>query len=129
VTEDAHKLLNKAQRAVGAAARLKDDDPDFAVARAYYAMFYAAEALLVDQGLRFRKHGAIHAAFGEQFIKGGILDAKFHRWLLDAFDKRIQADYGIDVALTAEDALATLRQAEQFLAAVRQHLEPRESAS
>ncbi|MBI3401803.1 MAG: HEPN domain-containing protein [Acidobacteria bacterium] len=73
---DARKLVDKAQRAIATAVRLKDDDPDFALARAYYAMFYAAEALLLDRGLRFRKHGAIHAAFGEQFIKKGILEPK-----------------------------------------------------
>lgn len=129
MTSEARKLLDKAQRAIATAIRLKNDDPDFALARAYYAMFYTAEALLVDRGLRFRKHGAIHAAFGEQFIKQGSLDAKFHRWLLDAFDKRIQADYGVDVVLTRDDALATITQAEEFLAAVRQHLEPKESAS
>lgn len=126
---EAHKLLEKAQRAVEAAVRLNDHDPDFAMARAYYAMFYATEALLVDRGQRFRKHGAIHAAFGEQFVKSGILDQKFHRWLLDAFDKRIEGDYGVEVTLTREDALVTIQQARELLAAARQHLQPEESHS
>ena len=126
---EARKRLDKAQRAVNAAVRLNDDDPEFAMGRAYYAMFYAAEALFVEKGQRFRKHGAVHAAFGEQFVKSGVLDAKFHRWLLDAFDKRIQADYGVDVALTREDAAATIAQAAEFLATVRQLLESSEPAS
>jgi uncharacterized protein (UPF0332 family) len=128
VTAEAGKLLDKAQRSLNAAARLNDDDSDFAMARTYYAMFYTAEALLVERGLRFRKHGAIHAALGEQFIKSGVLDAKFHRWLLDAFDKRIQADYGVDVTLTREDVRATIAQAVEFLTAVRQLLESGDAA-
>ena len=36
----------------------------FAASRAYYAMFYAAEALLQSRGLAFSKHSAVHAAFG-----------------------------------------------------------------
>jgi len=56
-------------------------------------MFYVAEALLVERGKRFRKHSAVHAAFGEQFAKAGLLESKYHRWLLDAFDRRIVSDY------------------------------------
>jgi hypothetical protein len=32
------------------------EDPEAAMARACYAMFYAAEALLSERGLAFRKH-------------------------------------------------------------------------
>lgn len=55
------RLLLKAARAIRAAELLlREGDPDFASARAYYAMFYAAEALLFERGLQFRKHGAVH---------------------------------------------------------------------
>jgi uncharacterized protein (UPF0332 family) len=51
------------------------------------------------------------------------MDPKFHRWLLDAFDKRIQADYGFDVSLTREDATQMIAQAREFLEAARRFLE------
>ncbi|MGH8566242.1 MAG: HEPN domain-containing protein [Gammaproteobacteria bacterium] len=47
-----------------------------AAARAYYAMFYVAEALLYERGLSFRKHAGVHGAFGQHFAKSGVLDAK-----------------------------------------------------
>ena len=81
-------------------------------------MFYAAEALLLDRGLSFRKHSGVHAAFGERFAKAGFIDPKFHRWLLDAFDRRIQADYGLDIVLTGEDLTAMIGQARDLLAEV-----------
>ena len=35
-------------------------------------------------------------SFGKLFSKEGIIDKKFHRWLLDAFDQRIIGDYGVN---------------------------------
>jgi uncharacterized protein (UPF0332 family) len=97
-------FLAKADRSIAAANTLLPTDPDFAAARAYYAMFYVAEALLAERDLRFSKHAGVHSAFGEQFAKTGLLDAKYHRWLIDAFDRRIAADHGVKAEITADDA-------------------------
>jgi len=52
------QLLHKAQGAIEAATLLlQGGKNDFAAGRAYYAMFYVAEALLFEKGLEFRKHG------------------------------------------------------------------------
>lgn len=121
--EQTRKLLDKAARAVHAAKTLLDEgDVDFAAGRAYYSMFYVVEALLNEKGLRFRKHGGVHAAFGDHFIKTGLLDSKFHRWLLDAFDKRVQGDYGVEAAITQEDVEQLIAQADEFLKEARRHL-------
>ena len=118
------RLLIKAARAIRAAELLlREGDPDFAAARAYYAMFYAVEALLFERGLQFRKHGAVHGAFGEQFIRSGIMDSRFHRWLLDAFDTRIQGDYGVDGVVTQEEAQVMIERATIFLAESRKAFE------
>jgi len=122
--QESQSLLAKADRAVKAAASLlKDGQPDFAAGRAYYAMFYAAEALLEERGLDFSKHSGVHAAFGQHFAKPGILDAKYHRWLLDAFDKRILGDYSYEMEVTKEDAEQMLVQSREFVAAARSFLE------
>ena len=89
--EGSRRLLDKAGRAIEAAETLLEKGyPEFATGRAYYAMFYIAEALLNEKELRFSKHGGVHGAFGENFVKTGLFDAKYHRWLLDAFDRRIR---------------------------------------
>ncbi len=117
------RLLDKAGRAILAAEReLTSGDAEFSVARTYYAMFYVAEALLNEKGLRFKKHGGVHGAFGEHFVKTGTLDSKYHRWLLAAFEKRITADYDIEEAIESDDATEMIGQAQEFLAAARQHL-------
>lgn len=114
--EASGKLLDKATRSIQASKRLLDGgDAEFAAGRAYYAMFYVAEALLNEKGLRFRKHGGVHGAFGEHFIKTGELDPKYHRWLLEAFNKRITADYGVETVVTPEEVTGMIEQARDFL--------------
>ena len=118
------QLLDKAARGIAAAdSLLARGDTDFVAGRAYYAMFYVAEALLNERGVGFSKHTAVHASFGEQLAKTGQLDPKFHRWLIDAFDKRIEGDYGTDVRVTSEDVTEMLAQAREFLQQARQLLQ------
>lgn len=122
--EATEKLLEKSARAIETARRtLAIPDAEAAMARAYYAMFYAAEALLFERGLTFRKHAGVHAAFGEHLAKPGALDAKYHQWLLLAFEKRIIADYEVDKAIKPEEAAETIRRASEFLEVARRCLE------
>lgn len=124
MNEEARKLLEKAQRALRAGESLmKAGYEEFAVGRAYYAVFHTAQALLRHKDLRFRKHSSVHAAFGEHFAKTGAMDPKFHRWLLDAFDERLLGDYGLDAALDPGSVALRLAQAREFLAATRRFLE------
>ena len=118
------KLFAKASRAIRAAQALLDyGDTEFAVGRAYYAMFYVAEALLEEIDLRFRKHGAVHSAFGQHFVKTGKLDEKYHQWLLRSFEKRLTGDYWVEEAITPEEVQEMIGQATEFLAAAREYLE------
>jgi len=58
-------MIRKADKSLaGAHVLLEEGFYGFAASRAYYAMFYAAEALLQSRGLAFSKHSAVHAAFG-----------------------------------------------------------------
>ncbi len=117
------RLLAKAQEAIEAAELLlKGGKNDFAAGRAYYAMFYTAGALLFEEGLEYRKHSGVHAAFGRHFVKTGVLDAKFHRYLLEAFESRLEADYGVDVRLGDSAVKELIRRAEE----TRTYLEAKE---
>ncbi len=120
---DVADLLVKADRSLAAAEHLcASGFPDFAVGRAYYAMFYAAEALLLSQDLSFSKHSAVVSAFGQHFVKTGILDSSLHRHLLEAFDLRNLGDYGAVDAIDAVDARSVLENAKVFCIAARNHL-------
>lgn len=114
--EEARRLLEKGRRALRAADRLlAADDVEFAVGRAYYAMLYAAQALLREEDVGFRKHSGVHAAFGQRFAKTGLLDAKLHRWLLDAFDARLNGDYDAEFTLDPDSVKTVIEQARRFI--------------
>jgi uncharacterized protein (UPF0332 family) len=114
MNEISESLVRKAERSIAAAETLANSQPEFAASRAYYAMFYLAEALLAARGLHFNKHSAVHSAFGEHFAKPGLLDVKYHRWLLDAFDARLEADYEVEIDIQSDTRAAWLNRQKSF---------------
>jgi len=116
VTEDQLALLENARDSIAAARLLLDGGfPGFAASRAYYAMFYVAEAFLEGEGLSFSKHSAVISAFGQHFGHAGKVPVEFHRHLLDAQDLRLAGDYDPSDAVTPQQAQDQINHAEQFL--------------
>ena len=128
MNEYTQKLLDKALDVLEAAeALLKIGKIDVAAGRAYYSMMHTAEALLFEEkDLSFNKHGDIHAAYGLYFSKTKILDSKFHRWLLDAFDQRIVGDYDVSSGLDQGLVSEMIEQAREFLQAAKEYLKKQE---
>lgn len=63
-------LLQKAQASLDAANVLQEINAfEFATSRAYYTMFYIAQAFLLGDGLSFSSHAAVISAFGCEFVK------------------------------------------------------------
>lgn len=119
MTTELSAYVDKAKESLTASKLLADDNGlyDFAGSRAYYTMFYIAEAFLWKKGLSFSRHAAVIAAFGRDLAKPGIVPVEFHRYLIDAQDKRTQADYDIDdnTILTQADVQILISQSEQFI--------------
>jgi uncharacterized protein (UPF0332 family) len=114
-------LIQKANKSVNAARELYQLGYfDFAISRAYYAMFYIASAFLEGQELSFSKHSAVIAAFGKYFAKTNKVDAKYHRYLIDAQKARCQADYNTTLDFSAKEANDYLEQATDFLTLIEQ---------
>ena len=117
------KLLEKSLRSIEAAEELtQSGKEEFAASRAYYAMFYVAEALLYEKDLRFKKHSAVHAAFSEHFVKNGVLDSKYHGWLIGAFEQRLTSDYEIEGSVSKKAVLEMTQRAREFLDQARRYL-------
>lgn len=123
MTQEQLDLIEKAKKSLQAAQLLLTNDlADFAASRAYYTMFYLASTFLIGKGLKFSKHGSLIAAFGQHFVKTGEVDAKFHRYLIDAQDDRIIGDYTAKSVLTKTEVATMISQAEEFLAFAEQML-------
>ena len=94
-----------------------------AASQAYYAMFYAAHALLAAKGLATSKHSGVISLFGEHFARPKLLDPELHRWLREGLDRRVTADYQTMVDVDPETAQEQIARAEQFVAEARKWLE------
>jgi uncharacterized protein (UPF0332 family) len=111
-------LLNKAKRSLlSSFVMLKHGDYDFAISRAYYAMFYCAEALLFSKDLTFSKHSAVIAFFGKEFVKSGIFSKDIYSHLTDGFTERQICDYDAMIMPKAEDAERIINGAKIFIEA------------
>lgn len=108
-------LIKKAQESLDAARLLLEEGfIDIAAGRAYYTMFYIAQAFLLSEGQSYSKHSAVIAAFGRDFVKAGKIDPKFHRYLIDAQEVRLIADYRGE-PLNGGEAQLQIDRAEEFL--------------
>ena len=61
--------------------------------RAYYAMFYAALALLASKQQIASKHSGVISLFHKEFVKTGIIPPETAKSLDIAFDLRNKIDY------------------------------------
>lgn len=118
--EEIKALLRKAERSLDAAKTLfSNGHYDFAVSRAYYAMFYSAEALLLTKDMKFKKHSAVISSFGREFVKTKEIDAKYHRYLISAFKEREKGDYETFLLHTEDDVREILNNAKEFISVVK----------
>jgi len=123
MTPEIEALLEKSQQSLKAAESLMDNGyMDFAASRLYYAMFYVAQALLLSRSQSYSSHSAVIAAYGKEFARTGDLDARFHRWLLDAQDIRNLGDYGIGVEVSRNQCQELKVWAKSFLQAAKSYL-------
>lgn len=125
--EHSSKLFAKALDTIeGAEGLLNMGKEEIAAGRAYYAMFYVAEALLYEIDLQFSQHGQVIAAYGKYFAKTKELDPKYHHWLRGGFDARISGDYDVDADISQELAAELINQAREFLEAAQEYLREKE---
>lgn len=117
-------IIQKAERSLKAALRLFEaNDFDFAVSRAYYSIFYMAEAVLHTKGLSFLKHSGVISGFNQHFIKTGIFEYKYYEMLRFAFEQRNIGDYRFLQQVSKETAQKVVNDARQFLEETKRHLE------
>ncbi len=115
--ERAHETLDDAR-----ALFKQDRTPASVVNRAYYAMFYAALALLAAIGQETSKHSGVLALFDRYFMKPKILPGEMGMFLHQAFEMRQTGDYEEEAELTREDAQQTLDAAIKFVEAIEAKL-------
>ena len=109
-------LIKRAKRYIRSAELLLNDkDFESSVSRTYYAMFYAAQAVLLTKKLTFSSHKGVISAFGKHFIKTEIFPKEMGRELNRAFEKRQIGDYGYTFVVSDEEAAQMLQYGKEFV--------------
>ena len=121
--ESTQQLMFNAEETLEAADILfREDHFRDAVNRAYYAVFYVAEALLNEKDLRFKKHGTVHGSFSQHFVKTGIFDSKYHKLLTRSFGQRMLGDYDEVTKFSPDEVIEIIGQAGEFLQVAKNYL-------
>lgn len=95
----------------------------FSAAQSYYTIFYLAQAMLLTKELSFSSHSAVVAAYGKEFAKSGLLDSKFHRYIIAAEKRRQIGHYGEEgEEITESQARESLQWAGEFMDAVKTYI-------
>jgi len=122
--DEIRKLIEKATRYLSIAEDdIQKANYDAGVSRAYYAMFYCAEALLLTKELRFSSHSGVVSTLGQYFVKTGEINPGLHRMLMDAEELRDKGDYHHMEEIAREEAERMLKNAEYFVTEIKKKLE------
>jgi len=117
-------LLNDAHESLEAARVLLENGfYRDAISRAYYAMFYAASALLRAKGVVTKSHRGVIAKFGLEFVNTGIVEKYYAKALSLAETSRERADYDPTYRPSEEEAENIIEDAERFIERVEKVLE------
>lgn len=93
-----------------------------AVRDLYYACFYALTAVLLKEGLSFKKHTAVKAALHKDLIKAGIVEPNWGKFYNKIFDSRHEGDYQPLRVFEAEEVKMLLEQGARFIATMEKLL-------
>jgi uncharacterized protein (UPF0332 family) len=116
VTIDQEELLVAARKNIDGAKKLLEIGlSGIAASRAYYAMFYIAQAFLLEKGLAFSKHQGTISGFGKEICMAGRVPVEYHRYIIEAFDYRSEADYEKPHSVAPEIAEEQIIRAEMFI--------------
>lgn len=117
--------LEQAQTALDDAGYLLagERSPQSIINRAYYAMFYAAVALLQKIGKIPSKHAGVISLFDTEFVKQGIFPKELSRDFHKAFELRQASDYRTTKPPQRNQAEHALNGAVDFVQAVKDYLQ------
>jgi uncharacterized protein (UPF0332 family)/predicted nucleotidyltransferase len=93
--------------------------------RAYYAIFYAANAMLATLGRQRSKHPLVMSLFRELFVKSGAVEPAFIRDYEETMKRRHMSDYDLNVLISADYVRVGLEAAQRFTSRVERYLSER----
>jgi uncharacterized protein (UPF0332 family) len=115
--------MEKADKKLKAARRLLETgDYEDAVSRAYYAVYHAAQSLLLSEGEKAETHKGVVTLFGLLFVKTGKFKKNLGKYLANLKDDRESSDYEVFSYIDKETAETAVMEAEEFIRESKRYL-------
>lgn len=92
------------------------------VGRSYYSIFSAIRAILAIRQVDFSKHTGVIAYFQREYIKTGILDKKYSKYLQQAFQIRNSCDYDDFFIVSRKDAEEQFERGKELLSVIEEYI-------
>ena len=97
------------------------------ISRSYYSMFTATRALLALECIDFSKHTGVISYFQKEYIKTGLIDKKYSKYLSQAFQIRNNSDYADFFIVSKKDAQEQSEKAKEFHSAIEEYINSKSS--
>ncbi len=112
--------ISKAEETLLAAKELANKNYwNSCVNRLYYALFYAVNALLINDGVIAKSHTGVKTQFFQLYIRTGKINIKFGQLYSDLIDWRQKGDYNDFFDLSQEEVLPLLEPVEIFIQKIK----------
>lgn len=90
--------------------------------RAYYAIFFAANAALATEGKQLSRHPGVISLFRACFVKSGAIEPSFLYDYDEAMKRRHLSDYDLHSAVSADFVRVSLEAAQRFVSRMERYL-------
>lgn len=117
-----YRLDMAKERLESAEILLENNQFKDSIGRSYYAMFSSARALLALEGVDYSKHTGVISHFQKEYIKTGIFDKKYSKYISQAFQIRNNVDYADLYIVSQAEASEQYMRAKEFFEVVENYL-------
>lgn len=83
--------------------------------RIYYSSFYAVSALAIKYEVKTSRHAQLLSWFNKNFIRNEIIERRFGKFYLDAFEMRQESDYEDFVVIDKKSIDEKFKLASEFI--------------
>ncbi len=92
------------------------------ISQAYYAMYYAAKALLSTKRIYPKTHRGVISELGLEFVNEGYIEEVYGRILAKGMQLRERVDYDVYYRASRDEAEEMINEAEMFVERIKRAL-------
>lgn len=117
-----YRLKEAGDKLISAKLLLEAGQYKDSIGRSYYAIFTAVRSVLASRQVDFSKHSGVIAYFQKEYIKTGIFENKYSKYIQTAFQIRNSCDYDDFFIVSKQDAEEQYNNAVELFDAIRDYV-------